>query len=242
MTYDITLLDAAFAFLMAVVQPIRGWFANKEFKRELAAGKPGLLKQTYKETMGILWLATVILCAAWLLADRPLGDLGLMFDGSLANWLGVGFVGVVLIYFAGHVRKIKSSAEEAQGIIDQFNAEPDVAKVLPVTGEEYTLYRGLSVTAGITEEILYRGFLIWFFAAVMPLWAAAALSVVIFMLGHLYQGSVKAVAQVGMIGIVVTLVYLLSGSLVPAILFHILVDLGVGAMVWNARKTAAVPA
>ncbi len=64
--------------------------------------------------------------------------------------------------------------------------------LLPQTATEKRWFDAVSVTAGICEEIIYRGFLFAYFAAWLPGAAAGVVIVLaglVFGLGHLYQGA-----------------------------------------------------
>jgi hypothetical protein len=89
----------------------------------------------------------------------------------------------------------------------------------------------LSISAGFCEELIFRGYLIWIFQPLLGMWGAAALSVVVFALGHGYEG-VKNVLIVGIVGCALTAVVILFGSLWPAIVIHALVDLQQGLAAW----------
>lgn len=83
----------------------------------------------------------------------------------------------------------------------------------------------LAISAGVCEEILYRGVLIAVGVHVfgLPLAVAAGLALALFTIGHLYQGP-RGMIMVTLAGLGFTLLYLRTGSLVPVILLHILVD------------------
>jgi hypothetical protein len=92
----------------------------------------------------------------------------------------------------------------------------------------------MAVTAGITEEVVFRGFLIGTLALWMPAWAAAAASVVLFVGAHVYQG-VSGMKRILPISVALTTVFLLTGSLLPVMALHALVDVAGGAMMWRLR-------
>jgi hypothetical protein len=68
-------------------------------------------------------------------------------------------------------------------------------------------------------------------------WGAAALSLALFAVAHLYQGW-GGVLKTGIAGILFTAVVAISGSLWPAIAMHALIDLGAGVMAWLALREA----
>jgi membrane protease YdiL (CAAX protease family) len=98
---------------------------------------------------------------------------------------------------------------------------------IPNSAAERAVWVVLSLTAGLCEEILYRGFLIHFLHAgvfVLPIAAALIVSSLLFGLGHVYQGP-KGALNATIAGFAFGLLFLLSGSLVPCIVLHALVDL-----------------
>ena len=115
--------------------------------------------------------------------------------------------------------------------------QPHAERLVPRTGVELGWWIGTSLTAGFCEEFVFRGYLIWVFQPSLGLWGAAALSVVAFALAHAYQGA-KGILSTGVIGLILTLVVVILGSLLPAMALHALVDIGQGLIGWLAlRKT-----
>ena len=105
---------------------------------------------------------------------------------------------------------------------------------LPRTRRELGWFRAASVNAGITEELIFRGFLLWYLEPYVGLAWAAVIAVVVFTLGHAYQGVANlpalALASAAFVGL-----YLWSGSLLLPIVVHALVDVMNG----NALARAA---
>ena len=64
---------------------------------------------------------------------------------------------------------------------------------------------------------------------------AAVFSVVAFGLAHAYRG-MKGILGSGTVGLLLTLVILISGSLWPAIALHALADIGQGLVTWLALR------
>ncbi|MDH7482528.1 MAG: type II CAAX endopeptidase family protein [Armatimonadota bacterium] len=89
---------------------------------------------------------------------------------------------------------------------------------------EFALATVLVVVVALSEETIFRGYLIQRFAAVTHSTTAAVfLSAFIFSLGHGYEGSV-GVATVGVMGVLLALVYIWRRSLVAPIVIHFLQD------------------
>ena len=103
-------------------------------------------------------------------------------------------------------------------------AEP----LLPHTSGERRLFWLVSLTAGVCEEVFFRGFLIWFLSAWMGLVLAVLVSSAIFGAGHIYMGWAQA-PKTALVGLVLAFVALGSASLVPAMLLHAALD-------WNSGE------
>lgn len=82
------------------------------------------------------------------------------------------------------------------------------------------------MTAGVTEEIVYRGLLIAVGMGAFGLSenVAALAALAVFVAGHLYQGW-RGMLAVTLIGFGLTALYLRTGSLLMPILLHALIDL-----------------
>lgn len=101
-----------------------------------------------------------------------------------------------------------------------------IAALIPRTARERRYAAAVAVTAGITEEILFRGALIALGIEIfhLPATAAAALSLILFAGVHAYQGRLGMLSA-GFLGFGFTAVTVLGGSLLPAIVMHIAADL-----------------
>lgn len=96
---------------------------------------------------------------------------------------------------------------------------------------EFILALILVVVVAISEETIFRGYLIDRLQAFVPSQALAVIgSAIIFMLGHGYEGS-AGVLTVGAMGVVFGLVYAWRKSLVAPITMHFLQDLVVIAII-----------
>jgi membrane protease YdiL (CAAX protease family) len=110
------------------------------------------------------------------------------------------------------------------------DALPDDFRVhllVPRSKKERQLFFFVSLTAGICEEFLLRGVL---FATVMslfpalPLYAMLVICALLFGVAHAYQG-VKGIAQTSAVGLFLGLLYLATGSLIPGMILHFVMDL-----------------
>jgi len=97
----------------------------------------------------------------------------------------------------------------------------------PATWTERRWWVFVAITAGICEEVVFRGFMLHYlhvFPWTLNLTLALLISSVIFGLNHLYQGA-GGVAGTAIVGILFGLLFLLTGNLLLPIIFHVVMDL-----------------
>jgi len=103
-----------------------------------------------------------------------------------------------------------------------------VALLLPRTRRERWVFALLSVTAGVCEELVFRGFLLPVLAdATGSLALALVLSSGAFGIMHAYQQPAGA-ARATLLGMLLAVPFLATGSLLPSILAHAGIDLLAG--------------
>ncbi len=116
--------------------------------------------------------------------------------------------------------------------------------MLPVSTKERRYWILLCLSAGVCEELLYRGFLMHFFCGgfaggvslgLVGAWLASS---VLFGLAHAYQGA-AGVIQSLIAGLLLGLIAILSGQLTIPIFLHALFDLRV---LWMYRPLKDDPA
>ncbi|MFB4296356.1 CPBP family intramembrane glutamic endopeptidase [Actinomadura sp. NTSP31] len=121
-----------------------------------------------------------------------------------------------------------------------------IKEMLPRTSTERWYALAMAVTAGVSEELVYRGFLIALGVDVLGLnvTMAAALALALFTVGHVYQGWAGMILVAG-VGYALTNLYLSSGSLLVPVCLHIFIDvLSMVVLPWittKARNSNVVP-
>lgn len=222
------LVDQIFIALLFVVQPVYGYFENRRYEAMEKAGKPLDRIRFYRLTSLLEWAFLIALAAAWIVYRRPWADLGFVIPGGPGVWGGAAVLLLMtgLLLYSWHAATAASEKERAK----QREGLGRLAKYLPRTAPELRSFFGVSVTAGIVEEIVYRGFVIWYLGHFMPLWAAVILSSIAFGLAHGYQG-VTGVLRVSLIGLAFGTYYVVTGSIWLPILAHVLLDALQGAAV-----------
>lgn len=111
---------------------------------------------------------------------------------------------------------------------------PWVEHLMPHTKGERRAFVGVALTAGITEELIYRGYALWALAGALgdrP-WLAAALLSLPFGLLHAYQSTVGIVRATAL-GFLLSVPVLAGGGLAAAMAAHFGVNLALG-LCWRA--------
>jgi len=103
-----------------------------------------------------------------------------------------------------------------------------VEALIPRSREEKSVFAGLSVTAGVCEEFVFRGFLI----SVITLASGSLLlgvlaSTLVFGWMHTYQGA-KGAAGAGLLGAMLAVPVIATGSLLPSMVAHAAIDILTG--------------
>lgn len=99
-----------------------------------------------------------------------------------------------------------------------------LSALLPRDRDEVLLGAAISVAAGVGEELFFRLLLPMLLAAFIGGIPAVIAAILLFGLAHAYQGW-KGVTVTSLVGILFTAMYLMSGSLAIAMLFHATIDL-----------------
>lgn len=113
--------------------------------------------------------------------------------------------------------------------------------MVPTRPSERMWFLGLSITAGICEELLFRGLLPALLAALLhepSPWLVILLAAGAFGAAHAYQG-VTGVVVTAILGAVLGFIYLGTGSLFLVMVLHALIDARVGLL--PARALGVTP-
>ena len=231
-----TLLDHLFALILLVgLAALSAWNAAASNIARLArriAADPNARTNEYLWTIAMEWGLTLALLACWQWAARPLPALGVVLpEGAGAWWTLLACVGGIGFY-AQQARAVAASPDAQATLRKQIESQPNVRMILPVTVREARVFRGVSITAGICEEVLYRGYLLWYLQSLGLGRGAVVVVIVAFGLAHFFQG-IRGIVGAGAMGAAFTGLYLLTGSLVAPIVFHATVDLANGLVAYR---------
>ena len=230
------MLDHLFVLIFAVIYPIAGFIGFRRLLRKIDAGMPVNRSHLYVQTIAWQWLLFVLGVIVWAISDRPWVALGFNVELNVRFLLGAAFTVAGMAFLFVQVRQVTTvSQEKLQGLQSEIG---DLSFMIPLNGSELARFNVLSLTAGIVEETLWRGFLFWYLGLIMPLWVAAVISAVGFGLAHSYQGLAN-VPRVVLAGTVLSGLYLLTGSLWLPMILHAAVDLLQGRLAYEVLRRNA---
>jgi membrane protease YdiL (CAAX protease family) len=214
-----TILDFILLAIALLIIPAQSVISG----RKLSKGEPShrALLRRYAITLvrGIAIAMYVI--ALWRLTSRSFGLLGLSAPADLSSQIGFMLDIALLAFFAiRHLRLGKLSAQHLAKLQKGFKS----VRVVPRNSAEFSLFCAVAATAGVWEELLYRGFLIWFFIPVVGLVGAVACSAIIFGLAHTYQGW-RNIVGTALAGAVFAIGYVATRSLWWLIVAHAIMDI-----------------
>ncbi|MFA6770308.1 MAG: CPBP family intramembrane glutamic endopeptidase [Bacteroidales bacterium] len=215
---------------MAVVYPITGYIQTKHFKKAPAKIRSNKV-EWYKKSMLWSWLPSLVIVPAVIISGHSLKELGFVLPSAQINNISSIFFYIALslsaLYFAYNIYCMASFRISESVRSHHAQKTPQfIRSILPTTNKERQMWAMLSITAGITEEILYRGYL--FFAIFLlfgevTLYIPIGLSSLLFAIGHIYQG--KEVIKPALAGLFLCLIFYFTGSLYVVIILHIFQDL-----------------
>jgi uncharacterized protein len=229
----IALLILVLAILLfrAITRERRGWARFKRLTSSRARQR--VYRRWLVESVVVIGgMSLVLLVATWTLLGPALRDAQAWapvawvragLDGGVGITVGTALAAAVL---AGMVLPIvllrgRIAAEMEDGI----PAVGDVQALLPRNRRELPYGVGLALSAGVFEELLFRLALPALIFGIWPNGPAAFLAAsVVFGLLHVYQRW-TGVLFATLLGLVLSAVYVVTGSIAAPIALHALIDL-----------------
>jgi len=235
MSFD-TLFLLIIILLLAVVFPLLGVRDYRLLLRRISEGDADARVKFYKGVLKFHWPLTIGLLAWWLLSGNSLESMGLVPVADGRQWVAIGAGVFAILAQVTYLAMVSRNADKLAAIKEQLG---ELSHLAPQTPAENRLFDMVSITAGVCEEILYRGLLLATLVSLVGTWQAVAITSLIFGLGHAYQG-ISGIAKTGLIGLVLAWLTVSSGSLFIAIALHAVVDLTSGRIMGRALRTTTL--
>ena len=181
-----TWMDHGLVLAFAAVWPAWGYLGYQRYKERVRAGIPGARLAAYAEGMIEQWLLVAAVTALWIHRDRDWAWIGLAAPDSSGGALALAaaaLVGALLILQSASVARRPETHERVREALHA------IVETVPVQRSDLTGFLALSITAGVCEEILFRGMLGWYLAGYLGAWGAQAAALVLFAAAHLFLGA-----------------------------------------------------
>lgn len=228
--------DHFFFLLVGVILPLISFYSaqvTKDIKNEDLFDENESKKDIYYTNGFLLLIGGLLVTSNYALTGKSFERLGFIWPkiDTIVIILTSALIVIYIIDTLFSVREYKK---------DSVKDQKDLEIILPKNWSEYKHYAFLAINAGISEEIVYRGFLVNYLREVLPVGPsnmilAVFIPSVIFAISHLYQGWLN-VLKIFTISILLGNIYLYSESLLIVIIIHVLVDLVSGSMLIFFKK------
>jgi len=216
MTVILMHLLAAYAI---VAGPVLGYFWYQRVRRRIAAGVPNAKIGLYRELVLEQTVTASAVLVLWRIGSVPASSLGLIAPRSWALTLGV-LAAVVGVLVWSSLR-LRPKADKLRKKV-----QDSVGALIPDSHQERSWWAAVSVGAGISEELVFRGFLLYYLSLYLPHLNTAERVLLVslfFGLAHIYQGKSGAIGT-GILGLILAGLYLMTGSLLLPVAIHAVVD------------------
>jgi len=146
---------------------------------------------------------------------------------ALFRDVGLGVGAFVVIALAGGM---------VSALLKVTHYSPGLLLLLPRTPIELLIFFGVALTAGICEEIIFRGYLMrQLTAATKHPATGVALQAIIFGVGHGYQGA-KHILAIAVIGVLLGVLARWRRSLYPGMIAHVIQDGFAGIVAYHVLR------
>ncbi len=224
------LFTLALIFILVVVFPKLGVRDYRLLMRQTRDGDANARMKLYKGVLKWHWPITIGFMAWWHLLGNNLESIGLVPIAEGQQWIAIAVGILVMLVQVIYLTIISRNVDKLKEVKEQMG---ELINLAPHTPIETRLFDIVSITAGVCEEILYRGLLLAILMSLVGTWQAVAISSLIFGLGHAYQG-ISGIVKTGMIGLLMACLTVFSGSLFIAIVLHTVIDASNGRLMGRA--------
>jgi membrane protease YdiL (CAAX protease family) len=228
--------DLLLCAAISVLAPIGAVRDRRRLMRDLAAGKPNALLKTYARVLKYQWTIAAGFLVMAVVRGIELRGLGLGMPSGRGFAIAAAIGAVITLLFLQQMRAALTRPAVAEQVRE---AAASLSYMLPATEPEMRRFTWVGITAGVVEELVFRGYFVWSLALIAPAWVAIIASAIVFGIGHAYQG-VAGILKTGVAGLVFGGLYLLAGSLWVPMFVHAAIDVIQGKMVYGVM--AAPPA
>jgi membrane protease YdiL (CAAX protease family) len=216
------LTDHIYIWIFGIILPFLSGLQSDQLAGNIIFNESSR-KRLYLSNSLMLGLAGSSVLVLWLIKKRPMATLGFQ-SPDWTHYLQISLLTILLVaLYATDLYLSKRKDHE-----DGEQAWYEKSSFLPAQWREMPSYILLCLCAGIFEEIIYRGFMVTYFANnATPesfSWVALLAPAALFSLAHFYQGW-SSVLKIFLFTLFLNYLFLQTKSLFPTMVIHFLVDL-----------------
>lgn len=233
---DLGIFDHILLFLLGILLPL---IAVSQAQVDMKAMKfdTPMKKQVYYGNGIFQWICVLFIVLTWWGASRPFAGLGF----QIGTWTPTAWI-LVAIFLVLYLVDVWSELRSPEKIQETKTKWLKEIPILPNNFEEFKHFIFVAFSAGVCEEIIFRGFFIQYFLALnennaLGNWLAVIIPACMFAFGHLYQGE-KAVLKILGMAMLFGWIFLLTKSLLLLMLIHFLVDVLGGYLAYRILRKA----
>jgi uncharacterized protein len=219
----------------------------RELKQAVASGDPQARTRVYNQAIVFEWVSAFLALAAlgfnwsklnpkalalegtWLaqhVSHLSQADSG--FEAGLTGGIVAGLVLGTVVLIVARLKSNRSTPKPAPvAALGRWRKLlPDFSALIPATARERLLWVAVAISAGICEEIVFRGWLLSTLHSALNLNGMGLILVAaaVFGFAHAYQG-ITGVILTAFAGLLFCGLYVATGSLLFPIILHALIDL-----------------
>ena len=206
------------AVLVGFIIPVYSMFGAGEKIKEAILESPELRTSMYVQSIIFQWIMVGLIL------------LSLFYNGDSVDNIGLKFLNqpfLILGLFGGSILSLWlfDNFDIPKLNMEKFKKRyKDVMFLIPTNQKEHNWAVAISFTAGICEEIIFRGFTFWQLNQFLPIIPSVLIVNLLFALSH-FATKMKNMVFAFLFGIFWSMIFIWTGSLWLAMLMHIIIDL-----------------
>ena len=230
----------ALTIAIAILYPLLGWYRFRRLEARPDPVPRGVKLRLYMSVVVSQW--TLVGLVVLLLARHGHG-LDAIGQGAGVSGVRTALVSLALLAAFAFLSRFTLAQLARTGAGELPTHVRKAGRILPRDGVERAGFVQVAITAGVCEEILYRGWVPWAIAGWTgsPL-AGFVVAALVFGAGHAYQGR-NGMILTALLGLFLGGVVTWTGSLLPGQFLHLAVDLvnGIAVGTTLARHARTEP-
>jgi membrane protease YdiL (CAAX protease family) len=231
--------DHLLVLLFGCGLPLLSSLQGRSILRSIEFSEPVRSRFYLSNSLTLALFAGIVLLF-WYAQGRPFAEMGFRPPTNAPDLDKAILLSLILmaVYATDLWRGVSRAYRHREERMEMLGRTP----FLPRHVRELPLYVLMCASAGVFEEIIYRGFMVTYFLpepngrSGWP-WLAVTVPALLFGMAHHYQGW-EAMGKVILLSMLLALVFILGGSLGWVMVIHFAIDLGAGLATMGVMRKA----